>query len=70
MRRTLRYLLLFLIMPLLLPIVHGCQTMEGVTGVGADLAVATGAITGKQADSIKKKFQGCQPGLRGIYTGK
>lgn len=54
MRRPLRYLLLFLIMLLLFPIVHGCQTMEGVTGVGADLAVATGAITSKQADSIKK----------------
>jgi predicted Zn-dependent protease len=41
-------------MPLLLPVVYGCQTMEAVTGVGADMAVATGAITSNQAESIKK----------------
>lgn len=57
MRRPLRYLLLFFMMLLLLPIVQGCQTMEAVTGAGADMAAATGAITSKQAESIKKSSQ-------------
>jgi predicted Zn-dependent protease len=57
MRSPFRYLLLFLLIPLLLPIVQGCQTMEAVTGVGSDIAVATGAITGKQAESIKRSSQ-------------
>lgn len=54
MRRPHGYILLFFMMLWLLPIVHGCQTMEAVTGVGSDIAVATGAITSKQAESIKK----------------
>ena len=57
MRRPLRYLLLFLLMTLFLPVVQSCQTMEAVTGAGADMAAATGAITGKQAESIKKSSQ-------------
>ena len=57
MRRLLRYFPLFLLMLMLLPILQGCQTMEAVTGVGADIAAATGAITGKQAESIKKSSQ-------------
>lgn len=57
MRRPLRYFPLFLLMLMLLPILHGCQTMEAVTGVGADIAAATGAITSKQAESIKKSSQ-------------
>ena len=57
MRRPLRYFPLFLLMLMLLPILQGCQTMEAVTGVGADIAAATGAITGKQAESIKKSSQ-------------
>jgi predicted Zn-dependent protease len=54
MRRSLRCLLLILLMTLCLPVGQGCQTMEAVTGAGADIAAATGAITGKQAESIKK----------------
>jgi hypothetical protein len=57
MRRSLRCLLLILLMTLCLPVGQGCQTMEAVTGAGADIAAATGAITGKQAESIKKSSQ-------------
>jgi predicted Zn-dependent protease len=45
------------LMPFLLPAVQSCQTMEAVTGAGADMAAATGAITGKQAESIKRSSQ-------------
>jgi beta-barrel assembly-enhancing protease len=57
MKRPLNYLLLFLLMPLIVPVVQSCQTMEAVTGAGADMAAATGAITGKQAESIKRSSQ-------------
>ncbi|MEI6614876.1 MAG: M48 family metallopeptidase, partial [Chrysiogenales bacterium] len=57
MRIPLRHILFFLLMLLLLPVVQSCQTMEAVTGAGADIAAATGAITSKQAESIKKTSQ-------------
>ncbi len=57
MRHPRRYFPLSLLMLLLLPILQGCQTMEAVTGVGADIAAATGAISSKQAESIKRSSQ-------------
>jgi predicted Zn-dependent protease len=49
-----RYLLvaIFLISGMLA--VQGCQTLDSVTNVGADIAASTGAISGKQAASIKR----------------
>lgn len=57
MRRLLGYLLFFHLILLLLLVIQSCQTMEAVTGAGTDMAVATGAITSKQAESIKKSSQ-------------
>ncbi|PIP07508.1 MAG: peptidase M48 [Syntrophobacteraceae bacterium CG23_combo_of_CG06-09_8_20_14_all_50_8] len=33
---------------------QGCQTLDTVTNVGADIFASTGAISGEQADSIKR----------------
>ncbi len=54
MRRPFRYFFLLLLMPSLLSILQGCQTMEAVTKAGADIATMTGTISSKQAESIKK----------------
>ena len=51
-----RYLALFPLL-LLLTVLQGCQTMEAVTNVGADIAAATGTISGQQAASIKRSSQ-------------
>src|SRR3989339_1427768 len=57
MRRPLGYPLLLLLMPLLLSVVPGCQTVAVVTSAGADIAAGTGVITRNQAESIKKSSQ-------------
>lgn len=57
MRSPVRYVLLCLLLTLLPPIFQGCQTMVAVTGVASDIAAATGAITSRQAESIKRSSQ-------------